>query len=98
MVRLIETTSAPIFDVDGDGNISGWNDKMGELTGLPLLEAVGVPLVNLVVNESVNEVKAMLSSALQGNIFWSRFILFLLLFLVIVSLFRRSFLICVLAV
>ena len=45
MVRLIETASAPIFDVDGDGNISGWNDKMGELTGLPLLEAVGVPLV-----------------------------------------------------
>lgn len=45
MVRLIETASAPIFNVDGDGNISGWNDKMGELTGLPLLEVVGVPLV-----------------------------------------------------
>ena len=45
IVRLIETASATIYDVDGDGNISGWNDKMGELTGLPLLEAVGVPLV-----------------------------------------------------
>ncbi|GJT15779.1 phytochrome C [Tanacetum coccineum] len=66
MVRLIETASVPIFAVDGDGNISGWNDKMGELTGLPLLEAVGVPLVNLVVDDSVNEVKAMLSSALRG--------------------------------
>lgn len=66
MVRLIETASAPIFAVDSCGNISGWNDKIAELTGLPLEQAMGVPLVNLVVDDSVDEVKLMLSSALQG--------------------------------
>ncbi|XP_071726009.1 phytochrome C [Rutidosis leptorrhynchoides] len=67
MVRLIETASVPIFAVDGNGNISGWNDKIGEITGLPLDQAIGVPLVDLVVVDSVDEVKVMLSSALQGN-------------------------------
>nr|GEV29201.1 phytochrome C [Tanacetum cinerariifolium] len=83
MVRLIETASVPIFTVDGDRNISGWNDKMGELTRLPLLEAVGVPLVNLVVDDSVNEVKPCypllyeasrrktLKSALMLTLIWS---------------------------
>nr|XP_043621174.1 phytochrome C [Erigeron canadensis] len=66
MVRLIETASVPILAVDGNGNISGWNDKIAEITGLPLDQAVGVPLVNLVVDDSVDEVKMMLSSALQG--------------------------------
>ncbi|CAH1450145.1 unnamed protein product [Lactuca virosa] len=66
MVRLIETASVPIFSVDGYGNISGWNDKIGEITGLPLDQVVGVPLVNLVVNDSIDKVKVMLSSALHG--------------------------------
>ncbi|KAI3809698.1 hypothetical protein L1987_19296 [Smallanthus sonchifolius] len=66
MVRLIETASAPVFAVDGNGNISGWNDKIAEITGLPLDQAVGVSLVSLVVDDSVDEVKTMLSSALQG--------------------------------
>ncbi|KAI7742029.1 hypothetical protein M8C21_029290 [Ambrosia artemisiifolia] len=67
MVRLIETASVPVFAVDGNGNISGWNDKIGEITGVPLDQAVGVSLVNLVVDDSVDEVKAMLSSALRGT-------------------------------
>ncbi|XP_076922403.1 phytochrome C-like [Bidens hawaiensis] len=66
MVRLIETASVPVFAVDGNENISGWNDKIAEITGLPLDQAVGVPLVDLVVEDSVEEVKVMLSSALRG--------------------------------
>ncbi|KAI3769545.1 hypothetical protein L6452_00652 [Arctium lappa] len=66
MVRLIETASVPIFAVDGNGNISGWNDKIAELTGLPLEQAVGVPLVEMVTDDSVDEVKVMVSSALEG--------------------------------
>ncbi|KAJ0500367.1 putative PAS domain, phytochrome, GAF domain, histidine kinase/HSP90-like ATPase [Helianthus annuus] len=66
MVRLIETASVPVFAVDGNGNISGWNDKIAEITGLPLDQAVGVSLLNLVVDDSVDEVKAMISSALRG--------------------------------
>ncbi|XP_076935037.1 phytochrome C-like [Bidens hawaiensis] len=66
MVRLIETASVPVFAVDGVGNVSGWNDKIAEITGLVLDQAVGVPLVSLVVDYSVEKVKVMLSSALQG--------------------------------
>ncbi|KAL8238064.1 hypothetical protein R6Q59_019145 [Mikania micrantha] len=66
MVRLIETASVPVFAVDGNRNVSGWNDKIAEITGLPLDQAVGVSLVDLVVDDSVDEVKVMLSSALQG--------------------------------
>lgn len=66
MVRLIETASVPIFAVDGNGNISGWNDKIAELTGLPLEQAVGVPLVEMVTDDSIDEVKVMVSSALEG--------------------------------
>ncbi|XP_024968492.1 phytochrome C [Cynara cardunculus var. scolymus] len=66
MVRLIETASVPIFAVDGNGNISGWNDKIAELTGLPLEQAVGVPLIEMVTDDSIDEVKVMVSSALEG--------------------------------
>ncbi|KAK1439768.1 hypothetical protein QVD17_05588 [Tagetes erecta] len=66
MVRLIETASCPVFAVDGNGNVSGWNDKIAEITGLPLDQAVGVSLVSLIVDDSVDEVKDMLSSALRG--------------------------------
>ncbi|KVI10608.1 GAF domain-containing protein [Cynara cardunculus var. scolymus] len=65
MVRLIETASVPIFAVDGNGNISGWNDKIAELTGLPLEQAVGVPLIEMVTDDSIDEVKVMVSSALE---------------------------------
>ncbi|RLN19164.1 phytochrome C [Panicum miliaceum] len=66
MVRLIETATAPIFAVDIDGNINGWNNKAAELTGLPVMEAIGRPLVDLVMSDSVEVVKQILDSALQG--------------------------------
>jgi light-regulated signal transduction histidine kinase (bacteriophytochrome) len=66
MVRLIETATAPILAVDVAGNINGWNNKAAELTGLPVMEAIGRPLVDLVVSDSVEVVKQILDSALQG--------------------------------
>ncbi|KAJ4975834.1 hypothetical protein NE237_000940 [Protea cynaroides] len=67
MVRLIETASVPIFAVDAFGNINGWNTKASELTGLSVPQAIGVPLTDLVIDDSVEEVKNMLRSALQGD-------------------------------
>ncbi|KAG6692070.1 hypothetical protein I3843_10G091000 [Carya illinoinensis] len=51
MVRLIETATVPIFGVDSDGLINGWNAKIAELTGLEASEATGKSLVNEVVHE-----------------------------------------------
>lgn len=67
MVRLIETASIPIFAVDTSGNINGWNKKVAELTGLTVDKAVDMPLLDLVVDDSVNKVSSMLSLALQGK-------------------------------
>ncbi|CAM0876286.1 unnamed protein product [Alopecurus aequalis] len=67
MVRLIETATAPILAVDIVGNINGWNNKVAEITGLPTMEAIGMPLVDLVEGDSVEVVKQILNSALQGN-------------------------------
>ncbi|PWZ22765.1 Phytochrome C [Zea mays] len=66
MVRLIETATAPVLAVDIAGNINGWNKKAAELTGLPVMEAIGRPLIDLVVADSVEVVKQILDSALQG--------------------------------
>lgn len=67
MVRLIETATAPILAVDIVGNINGWNNKVAEITGLPTMEAIGKPLVDLVEDDSVEVVQQILNSALQGT-------------------------------
>lgn len=67
MVRLIETATAPILAVDIVGNINGWNNKVAEITGLPTMEAIGMPLVDLVEADSVEVIKQILNSALQGT-------------------------------
>lgn len=67
MVRLIETATVPIFAVDTDGCINGWNAKIAELTGLSVEEAMGKSLVNdLIFKESVEIVEKLLSRALRG--------------------------------
>ncbi|CAK9173904.1 unnamed protein product [Ilex paraguariensis] len=65
MVRLIETASVPVLAVGASGNINGWNTKVAELTGLAVQQAIGMLLVDLVVDDSIDVVKNMLSSALQ---------------------------------
>lgn len=67
MVRLIETATVPILAVDIDGQINGWNKKIAELSGLPVDEAIGKPLLTLVEDSSVDAVKKMLDWALQGK-------------------------------
>lgn len=68
MVRLIETATVPIFAVDTDGCINGWNAKIAELTGLSVEEAMGKSLVNdLIFKESEEIVEKLLSRALRGE-------------------------------
>ncbi|XVF28204.1 hypothetical protein REPUB_Repub15cG0008900 [Reevesia pubescens] len=68
MVRLIETATAPIFAVDVEGHVNGWNAKVAELTGLSVEEAMGKSLVHdLVFKEYQETVDRLLSRALQGE-------------------------------
>ncbi|XVF62441.1 hypothetical protein PTKIN_Ptkin09bG0008000 [Pterospermum kingtungense] len=68
MVRLIETATAPIFAVDVEGRINGWNAKAAELTGLSVEEAMGKSLVHdLVYKEYQETVDRLLTRALQGE-------------------------------
>lgn len=70
MVRLIETATAPIFAVDVDGCINGWNAKVAELTGLSVEEAMGKSLVrDLIYKEYEETVDKLLSRALRGSRF-----------------------------
>lgn len=64
MVRLIETAMVPIFSVDVDGIINGWNSQIAELTGLPVDQAIGKRFLELVEESSV---EVMLHLALQGE-------------------------------
>ncbi|XP_061986417.1 phytochrome B isoform X3 [Populus nigra] len=68
MVRLIETATAPIFAVDVDGCINGWNAKVAELTGLSVDKAMGKSLVHdLVYKEYEETVDKLLHRALRGE-------------------------------
>lgn len=67
MVRLIETAAVPILAVDVLGVINGWNSKATELTGLAIQQAIGMPLIDCLVYDSVRVVKKMLSLAIQGD-------------------------------
>ncbi|XAR56990.1 hypothetical protein NMG60_11024983 [Bertholletia excelsa] len=68
MVRLIETATAPIFAVDVDGCINGWNAKVAELTGLSVEDAMGKSLArDLVFKESEETVDKLLHNALRGE-------------------------------
>lgn len=66
MVRLMETATVPIFAVDAEGLVHGWNTKLGELTGLDVSAAKGEHMLKLVEESSVDTLKRLLGSALQG--------------------------------
>jgi phytochrome A len=66
MVRLMETATVPILAVDGNGLINGWNQKVAELTGLRVDEAIGRHILTLVKESSIPTVQRMLYLALQG--------------------------------
>lgn len=68
MVRLIETATAPIFAVDIEGCINGWNAKIAELTGISIEEAMGKSLVHDLIHKESEEVAdKLLFHALRGG-------------------------------
>ncbi|KAJ8514039.1 hypothetical protein OPV22_004473 [Ensete ventricosum] len=67
MVCLIETASVPIWAIDASGNINVWNSKAADLTGLPVQEATGVPLIDFVEDDSVEVAKKVLQLALRDE-------------------------------
>ncbi|KAI3870457.1 hypothetical protein MKW92_017920 [Papaver armeniacum] len=68
MARMIETANSPIFGVDSEGWINGWNTKIAELTGLPAEEAIGkFRLQDLIYKAYVDDVNKLLSRALKGE-------------------------------
>ncbi|CAH9104218.1 unnamed protein product [Cuscuta europaea] len=68
MVRLIETATAPIFSVDAEGFINGWNAKVAELVGLTVEEALGKSLIRDIVHmESRESAEKLLFNALRGD-------------------------------
>ncbi|KAK9084623.1 hypothetical protein Sjap_025034 [Stephania japonica] len=67
MVRLIETASVPIIAVDAFGYINGWNKKAADLTGLPVQQAIGMPLIDVVMEGSSEVVKKIIELAMQGK-------------------------------
>ncbi|KAI3894274.1 hypothetical protein MKW92_044125 [Papaver armeniacum] len=68
IVRLIETANAPVFAVDSEGRINGWNTKIAKLIGLPVEEAIGKFLLqDLIYKEYVDDVNKLLSRALRGK-------------------------------
>ena len=85
MVRLIETATVPILAVDVDGLVNGWNTKIAELTGLPVDKAIGKHLLTLVEDASIDLVKNMLFSALQGMYTLFQFIIFNNLFVLMLA-------------
>ncbi|XP_060212861.1 phytochrome B-like isoform X1 [Lycium barbarum] len=68
MVRLVETATAPIFAIDVEGRINGWNAKVAELTELSVEEAMGKSLVHdLLHEESQRTAENLLFKALRGE-------------------------------
>ncbi|KAL5731949.1 hypothetical protein ACHQM5_004624 [Ranunculus cassubicifolius] len=68
MVRLLETAIAPIFAVDSSGNITRWNSKIAELTGMPTNEAIGKSMLDEFVHETSRvDFGHHLSRAFQGE-------------------------------
>ncbi|XP_057542305.1 phytochrome A-like [Amaranthus tricolor] len=67
MARLIETATVPIFAVDSGGFVNGWNTKISELTGLPVIKAVGKHISELVADTSIDIFWNLLHLALQGK-------------------------------
>lgn len=63
MIRLIEMAAVPIFSVDVSSNVNGWNNRALELTGLAIEQAIGIPLIEFVVDDSDERVKNMHSLA-----------------------------------
>ncbi|KAL5728557.1 hypothetical protein ACHQM5_001628 [Ranunculus cassubicifolius] len=67
-VRLLETAIAPIFAVSSSGNITRWNSKIVELTGMHANEAIGKSVLDELVHKTSRvDFGYHLSRAFQGE-------------------------------
>jgi len=67
-VRLIDTANAPIFGIDGHGNVNVWNKKAVEITGFSTQEVMGHNLVmEFITPDFRKAVKQVLDKALLGE-------------------------------
>ena len=66
--QLIDTANAPIFGIDGDGNVNEWNRRTQEITGYSKEETFDESLVDRFIAPSMKQrVQEILEAALQGN-------------------------------
>jgi len=66
--QLINNANAPIFGIDIHGNVNEWNDKTAEITGYSKQDAIGAPLVNTFIVQSLrHSVQEIMDSALEGR-------------------------------
>ena len=66
---MLQQASAPLFSVDKHGLVSGWNDRMGEITGWPERRMMGQLLARAELypsEEARAAVRDVVAAALQG--------------------------------
>ena len=66
--QLVDTTNAPIFGIDIDGNVNEWNDKTALITGYSKDEARSKPLIStFIVPKLRQSVQDVIDRALKGD-------------------------------
>jgi PAS domain S-box-containing protein len=67
LIQFIDTANAPIFGIDGQGNINEWNQQAKKITGFTKQEVMGLALVdNFIADDYKLSVGGILAQALQG--------------------------------
>ncbi|CAE8689834.1 unnamed protein product, partial [Polarella glacialis] len=69
LIRMIEEANAPIFTVDPRYNITTWNHKIAEMTGLSAEEATGKQVLDLVLQKDSchRHTTKLLKDAMDGK-------------------------------
>lgn len=71
--RVIMQANAPIIELDHEGKVTVWNAKAASLTGYTLEAVMGIPLLDLVYEESrplvADAIKLTLSTGVPGRDF-----------------------------
>ena len=68
MTKLIDYANAPIFGIDGKGNVTEWNQTARRLTGYTKDEVLGRNLVDTYITpEYQDAVRQVFTDALEGN-------------------------------
>jgi len=65
--RLVKQARVPIFAVDLDGVVTGWNGSLAQLTGLMPYEIIGRAAADLVCKESLEGLRRALADVTAGK-------------------------------